>query len=207
MQQKIVEIDDHHNGVNFYTKQMLFNRFLATKGNIRVFCRVRPITEEDIKREMEEQKRQATDPHRATIMGRSTILSQSKSQSRLNSKRVQTLLPNQKLGHPLLSKKPLPVIDEHEAGCEERKTMDKLEQMQSSISIDGESKLTINFNDTQGHIPGLSQELSSSRVDPKTFQFDKVFGAEVCQEELFNDVKDVVRSVIDGQKVCIFAYG
>ena len=89
--------------------------------------------------------------------------------------------------------------------------MDKLMHLQSSITIDGESKLTLNYHDpesnVQGHIPGLSQELSSSRVDPKTFQFDKVFGPEDSQQEVFEDVKDVVRSVIDGQKVCIFAYG
>jgi hypothetical protein len=85
---------------------------------------------------------------------------------------------------------------------DERMTFSKLEYLQSSIQIDGECKLTLNFNDPDaamsGQIPGLSQELSSSRVEPKNFQFDKVFGPDQQQVDIFEDVKDVVRSVIDG---------
>ena len=110
-----------------------------------------------------------------------------------------------------VKKTPMQVIKEEQDETEERKTMDKLENIQQSISIDGECKLTLNYHDpdtnVSGHVAGLSQELSSSRIDPKTFQFDKVFGPQDNQQDVFNEVKDVVRSVIDGQKVCIFAYG
>eukprot|EP00897_Mesotaenium_endlicherianum_P007914 jgi/Mesen1/7150/ME000037S06515 len=41
----------------------------------------------------------------------------------------------------------------------------------------------------------------------KTFIFDRVFGASSCQEEVFDDMKPLVRSVLDGFSVCIFAYG
>ncbi|XP_041855493.1 kinesin-like protein KIN-14I [Melanotaenia boesemani] len=41
----------------------------------------------------------------------------------------------------------------------------------------------------------------------REFQFDKVFNAEACQEELFQDSYRLIQSVIDGYNVCIFAYG
>jgi len=98
------------------------------------------------------------------------------------------VLPSSKLG---ASKKGAtatnlkPIVEEKDENVNvalERQTMEKLENLQSSVAIDGECKLTLNYHDPetniQGHIPGLSQELSSSRVEPKTFQFDKVFGPE-----------------------------
>uniref|UniRef100_A0A3B4XRC1 Kinesin-like protein n=1 Tax=Seriola lalandi dorsalis TaxID=1841481 RepID=A0A3B4XRC1_SERLL len=40
----------------------------------------------------------------------------------------------------------------------------------------------------------------------REFQFDKVFSAEVSQEDLFHDTY-LIQSAIDGYNVCIFAYG
>lgn len=42
---------------------------------------------------------------------------------------------------------------------------------------------------------------------PKTFEYDKMFGMESTQEEIFEDVGDMVQSAADGYNVCIFAYG
>jgi kinesin family protein C1 len=44
-------------------------------------------------------------------------------------------------------------------------------------------------------------------VEPKVFQYDKVFDQTASQQDVFEDVSDVVKSVLDGQKVCVFAYG
>ncbi|XP_023249739.1 kinesin-like protein KIN-14E [Seriola lalandi dorsalis] len=41
----------------------------------------------------------------------------------------------------------------------------------------------------------------------REFQFDKVFSAEVSQEDLFHDTYRLIQSAIDGYNVCIFAYG
>jgi len=43
--------------------------------------------------------------------------------------------------------------------------------------------------------------------DTRRFDFDAVFGGDSPQEEVFGDCEDLVRSVVDGYNVTIFAYG
>merc|ERR1719428_2574682 len=41
----------------------------------------------------------------------------------------------------------------------------------------------------------------------KWFEFDKAFPPTVSQAEVFEEVKPLATSVLDGYNVCIFAYG
>ncbi|GMJ02890.1 kinesin-like protein 1, ARABIDOPSIS KINESIN-LIKE PROTEIN 1 [Hibiscus trionum] len=41
----------------------------------------------------------------------------------------------------------------------------------------------------------------------KVFSFNKVFGTNVSQEQIYIDTQPLIRSVLDGFNVCIFAYG
>ena len=42
---------------------------------------------------------------------------------------------------------------------------------------------------------------------PRSYAFDRVFGADSTQAEVFEDTKYLVQSAFDGYNVCIFAYG
>lgn len=46
-------------------------------------------------------------------------------------------------------------------------------------------------------------ELDSSKL----YHFDGVFPPSSMQEEVFKEVKPFIQSAIDGENVCIFAYG
>eukprot|EP00899_Mesostigma_viride_P003780 jgi/Mesvir1/13402/Mv16489-RA.1 len=48
---------------------------------------------------------------------------------------------------------------------------------------------------------------TDGKVVPKSFQFDQVFMPDAAQEAVFENVKFLCQSAVDGFNVCIFAYG
>ncbi len=50
-------------------------------------------------------------------------------------------------------------------------------------------------------------EVSNADNTNKLFHFDMVFPADTTQEDVFKEVKSFIQSAVDGENVCIFAYG
>ena len=53
----------------------------------------------------------------------------------------------------------------------------------------------------------VDKSLTHRNVKPETFKFDKVFQPEDTQNSIFEEVREVIKSALDGYNVCIFAYG
>lgn len=112
-------------------RRKLHNQVQELKGNIRVFCRVRPLLEN------EKNVESAADAQHLIFCGRNA--------------------------------------DEQE----------ELQVAQSVESVTGGSQQTKTF----------------------PFAFDKVFGPNSSQDDVFDEISQLVQSALDGYRVCIFAYG
>jgi kinesin family protein C1 len=69
------------------------------------------------------------------------------------------------------------------------------------------NKNCINFPTLKKNEVPSSLEVGSGDGQNKMFHFDSVFPPSATQEEIFNEVKPFIQSALDGENVCIFAYG
>ncbi|ESQ37545.1 hypothetical protein EUTSA_v10002379mg [Eutrema salsugineum] len=80
--------------------------------------------------------------------------------------------------------------------CRVRPFLQGTKDMQSTVDYIGENGNIMIVNP-------LKQEKNARKI----FAFNKVFGQNVSQEQIYADTQPVIRSVLDGFNVCIFAYG
>lgn len=70
------------------------------------------------------------------------------------------------------------------------------------------SLCTINFLDEKTLSVLKSREANRTPIDSvQDFSFDRVFPPVSSQDEIFEDLSQLVQSVLDGYNVCVFAYG
>ncbi|XP_011628316.2 kinesin-like protein KIN-14F isoform X1 [Amborella trichopoda] len=69
---------------------------------------------------------------------------------------------------------------------------------------DGQS--TVDYIGENGNIMIVNPD-KSGKDARRMFTFNKVFGTNAMQDQVFADTQPLIRSVLDGYNVCIFAYG
>jgi kinesin family protein C1 len=114
-------------------RRLLHNTVQELKGNIRVFCRIRPIIPSD-------------------------------------------KMPGGKIAH-------LNVL--HDKSLEVHKLNADMTLNESSMNAPASGK-------------------GPSKID---FNFDRVFGPNATQQQVFDEISQLIQSALDGYNVCIFAYG
>ncbi|GFP89121.1 kinesin kp1 [Phtheirospermum japonicum] len=74
--------------------------------------------------------------------------------------------------------------------------------------LPGESngQTTVDYIGENGKIM-IVNPLRQGKDARRVFSFNKIFGTNVTQQDIYADTQQLIRSVLDGYNVCIFAYG
>ncbi|KAL2523802.1 Kinesin KP1 [Abeliophyllum distichum] len=80
--------------------------------------------------------------------------------------------------------------------CRVRPFLSRQSNMQSTVDYIGEN----------GNIMIVNHQ-KQGKEGRRVFTFNKVFGTNVTQQQIYADTQPLIRSVLDGYNVCIFAYG
>ncbi|RYR19360.1 hypothetical protein Ahy_B03g064124 isoform F [Arachis hypogaea] len=104
----------------------------------------------------------------------------------------------------------------HVVLAENRKLYNEVQDLKGNIRVycrirpflpgQNQNHSTIEFAGEDGELI-VSNPLKQGKDSRKLFKFNKVFGQAASQEEVFRDTQPLIRSVLDGYNVCIFAYG
>ncbi|KAJ0959848.1 hypothetical protein J5N97_000448 [Dioscorea zingiberensis] len=68
-----------------------------------------------------------------------------------------------------------------------------------------EAKSSIDYTGKDGSL--IVVDPTNPQSIRKSFHFNKIFGPDASQDEVYKDTQPLIRSVMDGYNVCIFAYG
>ncbi|KAE8719740.1 Kinesin-4 [Hibiscus syriacus] len=104
----------------------------------------------------------------------------------------------------------------HEVVAENRKLFNELQDLKGNIRVycrirpflPGETgKQPVIENISEHGQLVIANPSRPGKDGQRLFKFNKVFGPNATQGDVFSDIQPFVRSVVDGYNVCIFAYG
>ncbi|KAE8729901.1 Kinesin-4 [Hibiscus syriacus] len=104
----------------------------------------------------------------------------------------------------------------HEVVAENRKLFNELQDLKGNIRVycrirpflprqTGKQSVIENISE-HGQLV-IANPSRPGKDGQRLFKFNKVFGPNATQGDVFSDIQPFVRSVVDGYNVCIFAYG
>jgi len=91
-----------------------------------------------------------------------------------------------------------------------REALDKLIDLKGSIRVFCRVRPLVQTNNlkTKSPVTVEQEKIAVKSVGiKKEFSVDRVFDQESTQEDVFQEVKPILRSALDGHNVCILAYG
>jgi len=91
-----------------------------------------------------------------------------------------------------------------------REALDKLIDLKGCIRVFCRVRPLVQTNNlnTKSPVTVGQEKIAVKAVGiKKEFSVDRVFGQESTQEDVFQEVKPILRSALDGHNVCILAYG
>nr|AMS24248.1 kinesin 14-IIb protein [Marsilea vestita] len=104
----------------------------------------------------------------------------------------------------------------HKLAAENRELYNQVQDLKGNIRVycrvrpflpgQTNTQTTVDFVGEKGSII-IANPNKQGKDQRKSFNFNKVFGPNVAQEDVFLDTQPLIRSVLDGFNVCIFAYG
>lgn len=76
---------------------------------------------------------------------------------------------------------------------------------EGNLNEHGKEVLTVSNSETP--LNNTQFYLSSKKLNAYQFQFDKLFGMEKSNLDIFPEISQLIQSSLDGYNVCVFAYG
>ncbi|KAG6745824.1 hypothetical protein POTOM_050334 [Populus tomentosa] len=106
--------------------------------------------------------------------------------------------------------------DYHIVLAENRRMFNELQELKGNIRVycrirpflpgHGEKHSTVEYIGEHGELAVVNPS-KQGKDRRRNFKFNKVFGPDSTQAEVYSDTQPLIRSVLDGYSVCIFAYG